>query len=122
MTRFISCYTVMNSCDISIYLGLCICIIIIKYIKNLNFLDPVIIKKPRLTLWSITHFITFYIMGKLCPNQYLRYFMIGILWELFEKIYGNLTNDEVYWTSNGLRGQGYDIIMNMLGYHLSHIW
>lgn len=112
----------MDTCSSSIYLGLFICIIIVFNIRSLNFLDPVIIKKPRLTLWSITHFITFYIMGKLCPNQYLQYFMLGVLWELFEKIYGKLTDDEVYWTSNGLQGQGYDIAMNTMGYHLAHIF
>ena len=111
----------MNKCNLSIYYLLLIAIIIIIFINRLNFLDPVIIKKPRITIWSITHFITFYIVGKLCPNQYLKFFIMGVLWESFEKIYGIVTDKELYWTSNGLQGQISDIILNTLGYHMAHI-
>lgn len=111
----------MDSCYLSIFLGFLNCIGIIIFIGKLNFLDQVVINKPRLTLWSATHCIFFYIMGKLCPNQYLRYFILGVSWEIFEKIYGKWTNRELYWTSNGSLGQIYDIIMNIMGYHLAHI-
>ena len=106
----------MDNCKIAIFIGLLIALIIVKFIKSLSFLDPVVINNPRLTVWSFTHFITFYILGKLCPNHYF-----GILWEIFEKVYGKLTDDVLYWTSNGITGQTYDVIMNMLGYHLAHI-
>jgi hypothetical protein len=119
--KIISLHIVMDNCSISLYIGLLICSGIICFIKNFKFLDTVIIQKPRLTRWSITHVITFYIMGKLCPNQYVRYLLLGILWELFEKIYGHLSGAELYWTSNGGKGQFYDIVMNTIGYHLAHI-
>lgn len=46
---------------------------------------------------------------------------MGVLWESFEKIYGIVTDKELYWTSNGLQGQISDIILNTLGYHMAHI-
>lgn len=111
----------MNKCNLSIYYLLLIAIIIVIFINRLSFLNPVIIKNPRLTIWSVTHFITFYIVGKLCPNQYFKFFIMGVLWEGFEKNYGIVTGKELYWTSNGIQGQISDIIMNTLGYHMAHI-
>lgn len=111
----------MNTCNLSVLLGLLMCVFIVFFIKYLSFLNPVIIKNPRVTIWSVTHFITFYIAGKMCPNQYLKYFIMGVLWEVFEKIYGIVTGKELYWTSNGIQGQISDIIVNTLGYHMAHI-
>ena len=111
----------MDTCKLSVYLGVGLCVFIVFFINYLNFLNPVIIERPRITIWSITHFITFYFAGKLCPNQYLKYFIMGVLWEIFEKIYGIMTNKELYWTSNGVEGQLNDIIINTFGYHFAHI-
>jgi len=96
------------------------CLGIITNIHNLRILDLEILQKPRITLWSVSHFMTFFIIGKLCPNNYLLFFILGILWESFEKIYGIITNEQVYWTGGGSLGQATDIVMNMLGYHLAH--
>ena len=113
----------MNSCSASIYIGLLMCVIIIVYFKTLaNHLDLVIMDRPRLTLWSMTHLMTYYAMGKLCPKHYSRYFALGVVWEVFEKVYGRLTCNESYWTGNGLHGQFSDIVMNMIGYHLAHLF
>ena len=111
----------MESCTLSIYLGLSVCLFIILFINELNFLDPEIITKPRLTYWSVTHFIIYFIFGILCPNKYFRFLIFGVLWELFEKVYGIYSGQQLYWTSNGIQGQIYDLIMNMLGYYIAHL-
>ena len=110
----------MDKCKISIYFGLIISIIIIFNIKTLSFLDKVVICKPKVTLWAITHFICYFIVGKLCPNNFKLFLYLGIIWEVFEKIYGYITNSENYWTSGGYNGQIKDIGFNMLGYYLAH--
>lgn len=75
----------------------------------------------RITGWSISHLVWFYILGRLCPNNYALMLSKGVLWEVVEKVYGRVTDNEQYWTSNGINGQCMDIIMNCLGYHLAHI-
>ena len=112
----------MDTCKQSIYVGFIVCIMIILFIKNFDFLDRIILENPRITLWSITHFMCYFIVGTLCPNKYLEFLLLGISWEIFEKIYGKSTGDELYWTSTGVSGQLNDIIMNTLGYHLAHIF
>lgn len=109
----------MNKCKISIYFGLIISLIIIFNIRNLSFLDKVLISKPKITLWIITHFICYFIVGKLCPNNLKLFLSLGIIWEIFEKIYGYITNGDKYWTSGGYHGQIKDICVNMLGYYLA---
>ena len=115
----------MNKCYYAICYAFLTSIFIILFIKKLSFLDtPIdvgILKGSKLTLWSITHFITFFIIGKLCPNNYVFFFLLGVCWEIFETIYGKYKNDIKYWTGNGIDGQINDIVMNTLGYHFSHI-
>jgi hypothetical protein len=38
--------------------------------------------------WSATHFVFFMIMGYLYPNTIIQTTSRGILWELFEHLYG----------------------------------
>lgn len=81
-------------------------------------LDAVIIQSPRITRWSISHFLLYLVIGLLCPGHRVFYFWTGVSWELFERLYGIHTNQELYWTSNGVSGQVTDIVMNVLGYEL----
>jgi hypothetical protein len=115
----------MNNCKIAIYYAFFTSVVIILFIKKLSFLDKKIdkgvLKGSKLTLWSISHFITFFIIGKLCPNNYVFFFLLGVCWEIFETIYGTYKKDIQYWTGNGIDGQINDIIMNTLGYHFAHI-
>lgn len=110
----------MNNLKLALVLQISLALFIVCFIKRLSFLDPVIIKNPRLTIWSLTHLTWFFIMGKVCPNNFLVFFIMGIIWEIFEKCYGQLTDKECYWTSNGYTGQIYDIVMNSIGYFLAH--
>ena len=90
-----------------------------KYNKKIDYL-------------SFIHFLSFYIIGKICKNQYQFAFTLGILWELFE--YTITSNpctknllikyhfvpqyiwDEELFNQNRL----YDMIFNMLGYYISN--
>lgn len=103
------------------YVGLVAGGVLVCFMKYFSFLDYTFIKTPKVSLWSLSHLIIYFIIGKLCQNKYLLFFLFGVLWEIFEKIYGHLTNDEVYWTGGGYVNQFSDICMNMLGYHLAHI-
>ena len=112
----------MDNCDLSIIYLSILAIIIFKYNKILSiYLKKIIIEKPRITLWQVTHFILYFILGKFCKNNHVFFFMIGLLWELIEKLYGKFTGEEFYWTSDGGNGQITDVIMNILGYHFAHI-
>ena len=85
----------------------------------------------KFDLLSVGHFIFFFIIGKICKNQYQFAFILGILWELFE--YTITSNpctrkllakyhfvpqsiwDEDLFNQNRV----YDMIFNMLGYYIS---
>lgn len=45
-------------------------------------------KKLKLHGWSITHLGFYLLIGYKYPNTFLLTFIIGILWELFEKYIG----------------------------------
>ena len=109
---------IMKKCDVAFITGIIICIIIITCIDKLSFLDHVFVKNSKVVLtgWSISHYVTYFFIGYLCPENFQTYMMIGLMWEIFEKCYGKLTDRELYWTSSGLQGQLFDIIMNILGY------
>ena len=110
----------MDNFTLIIYISIIVGSFVIINIKKLNFLDTVIWRYPRLTYWSLTHFFWFFIFGLLAPNSRVILFILGLLWEIIEKLYGKYTNKEKYWTSNGIIGQITDLVMNMVGYELGH--
>ena len=89
-------------------------IFIATCIPYLEFLCTKLYK--HITGWSITHVIWFFIMGYLCPQRVEEFMLIGIFWEVLEKIIGKLTGKENFWTSGGTKGQITDLIMNYIGY------
>lgn len=74
----------------------------------------------RITGWNITHFLSNFVIGLLCPNRHLFWITGGILWEVFEFSYGYFTDRLKFWTSGGINGQIMDIICNILGYTLGN--
>ena len=60
--------------------------------SNKTFKDPlenkISISKLELDGWSFTHITFFMLMGYLFPNTLAQTMGMGILWELFEHIYG----------------------------------
>lgn len=114
----------ISNCNFIIVGGIFMCLhhIFFSKYKHVRYLDTVFVNKNniRITGWNLSHFLWFYTIGKFCPNKYVLFMAIGIIWEIFEKIYGKLAGEELYWTSNGTTGQLMDIIMNLLGYHLAH--
>ncbi len=86
--------------------------------RHIGMLQYVFIKYKQITIhgWSIAHFLLFLIMGLFCAKQTAMFMLFGVLWELFEYVYGHLTNDVLYWTSGGIINQFMDIFMNFSGY------
>ena len=111
----------MKKCKESICFLLFCSAMIISKMDFLKILDIVFITCPRITGWHLSHLITYFIVGKLCPNNFYTYILVGIGWELFEYLYGIYTKKPLYWTSGGYTGQLTDIIMNIIGYSLAHI-
>ena len=107
-------YMNMNNCNIARMLLIVAAIFIATCIPYLGFLSTKLYK--HITGWSITHIIWFFIMGYLCPGHIQEFMLMGILWEVLEKIIGILTGKEKFWTSGGTKGQITDLIMNYIGY------
>ena len=57
---------------------------------KLNFFDPLSTKLGLWDLdgWSITHFILFFVSGRLFPRKRLLLFFYGVLWEAVEHFLG----------------------------------
>ena len=83
-----------------------------------------------LDIWSITHFICFFIMTYVCPKKWKLLFIIGVVWELFEQFYGylppalinNLALDYIPTDNKNQKwwyGRFSDIICNSLGIMLA---
>ena len=75
------------------------------------------IKSLNITGWQISHFLAFFAFGVSAPKYYIILYF-SILWEVFEHIYGELSQNKLYWTSSGYNGQLKDIICNVLGFYL----
>jgi len=65
--------------------------------------------------WLISHFLLYLIIGLICPNQFILFFIIGFAWEIFEYIYFSMTGNK-FWTNGTTKFQYIDIIVNTLGY------
>ena len=107
----------------SAYLLLSITVIIITIFSSyLQFMKKNIFKIPFLTRWSLSHVLLYFILGSLCPNQFYEFMIIGLLWEIIERIFGMMNETTYFWTSDGWRGQTVDLIMNIIGYKLSALF
>ena len=101
--------------------------------SNKTFKDPlekkISIAKIELDGWSITHVTFFMLMGYLFPNTLIQTMGMGILWELFEHVYGkhrpgwlggyggqcnNMATDRE--DGNWWYGKWTDIVCNMFGF------
>ena len=87
--------------------------------------------KP-IDILSLSHLITWVVIGYFLPNYYLYALLVGILWELFEymivkvDVLYNLTKKywfvpEKYWNEK-IYNKILDLIINMIGYYIgSHL-
>ena len=111
-----------STCNYTILLCCSVGIIIMFYVDSINdYLGYDICKNPKISLWQVSHFLLFFVAGKLCPNKFWLFFVIGVLWEIIEASYGYMTDSLEYWTSDGIHGQAMDVAMNTLGYYIAHI-
>jgi hypothetical protein len=95
-----------------------------------SFKDPLekMIGIGELDGWSVSHFTFFMLVGYIYPNTIIQTSMIGILWELFEHLYGkhrpgwlggygdcnDLATDKI--DGNWWYGKWTDIICNLCGF------
>ena len=80
---------------------------------------------------SVTHFMTFFLLGVYWKNKYKAALLIGILWEIIE--YLMITNEPTrsFILDNWFVPEKYihdtpenstaDIIINMIGYHIGNL-
>lgn len=101
MTSF---WTQPGSLDVYIYFGVIVLMLIIytAYLLILfgkacassgDILNKVLCKLPvfgDFGGWSLTHVICYYIAGFLFPEQWVLIFIIGVAWEFFEVILGDI--------------------------------
>jgi len=113
----------MSKCHIKValYSMFLMALMIIFMHRYMSVLEKKIVEDYNITYWHISHFTYYFILGLLCPNNYCLFMLMGVLWELIERVYGKMIGQEDYWTSNGLTGQITDIIMNATGYSLAVI-
>lgn len=83
--------------------------------------------------WSISHFMTFAIVGFFYPNKIIEFLILGIMWECLEDYLAANSNTQLvncikykksFWC-NGIQddywyGKWDDIIFNFLGYLLGN--
>ena len=74
--------------------------------------------------WPISHFIAFFIAGLLFPDCFLLAMGLGVLWEVYETVCGNLfygdrpvceDGSELY-TGKWMQGRVEDIVFDFLGF------
>ena len=80
---------------------------------------------------SICHFIYYFIFGLFVKNKYITTFLLGLLWKIFEFFLANnnctkeylIKNWPVpykYWAEKNIFNKVFDLLFNMLGYHLGN--
>ena len=112
----------MNKCNLVLLMMYFIGLFIIFLSNHLSFLDKKVVEEYDFTYWQVSHFVLYMIIGFLCPRRAYLFMLMGFLWELIERSYGEFIGNKDYWTSNGLKGQITDIIVNFLGYMTSQIF
>ena len=82
-------------------------------------------------LLTITHFVYYFIFGLFVKKKYVTTFLLGVLWEIFEYFLANNNRTKEYliknwpvpykyWAEKNIFNKVFDLIFNMLGYHLGN--
>lgn len=97
-------------------------------VKKINDpLNKILYELPgsQATIWQLSHFIVYFILGFFFPFCDLPVILIGIIWELIEHIFGFLLPPIKVISKNGnisnvqwWHGSVYDIFVNILGFYL----
>ena len=123
---------------------LVIIISIIRHFTNKDIMSPTVFKSEWMgsltgesgvySLWPISHFVLYVIIGFLAPSWWWLWILIGVLWELFESygllltkpavelVFGKFNTGKKTTRLSGEQyedqwvcGKGSDILFNMLG-------
>jgi hypothetical protein len=88
------------------------------YMNEIVFRDLPIL--GDLSWWPISHFVLYLILGYLFPQCWILILSIGVLWEGFEKFYGDYVDSQkaedggeysTWWAWNWK-----DVVMNIMGF------
>ena len=94
---------------------------IIVHITKKDFLNEIIFNSPIIhklfgekccSIWPASHFIMYSIIGYVSPKYFYLWFLLGILWELFEFCIGNTFYKDKIKKNNDIKFEYGDIWMN----------
>lgn len=83
----------------------------------------------QISLWPISHFVLFFILGVLFPHCDILVLSGGVLWEIWEEVYGRYFDKktsgpvpseggtQVQYSNGWWRGSVKDIVFDVLGYY-----
>ena len=110
--------SIINSMLILVFVG----VLIFALGHSKSFMDKKIGGSTYFTRWSVSHFMLYFIIGNLCPHHLKEFMIIGVLWEIIERIITTMTESQQLWTNKGWGGQLTDLFMNLLGYKFSELF
>ena len=110
--------SIINSMLILIFVG--VLIFVLGHSKSV--MDKKIGGSTYFTRWCFSHFMLYFIIGNLCPHHLKEFMIIGVLWEIIERIITTMTESQNLWTNKGWGGQLTDLFMNLLGYKFSELF
>lgn len=125
------------------YIPIIICLVVIIMISQIKPIQAAMKHKIiefagiRMDIWSISHILLYMYFGYVFPDYFAEFFIIGIIWELFESSFHRDTFDKLIGCHNSVSqicefiskikpydfwyGKCDDIIMNMLGFTIGVI-
>ena len=109
-----------SNCKYAVLLLFGTVIFISIFMNNLQFMNKKMFH--IITRWNISHMLLYFILGSLCPNHLNEFMIVGLIWEIIERIFATMFESPTLWTSNGWKGQMIDLVMNLLGYKFSELF
>ena len=79
-----------------------------------------------LTLYTITHFLIYFVISLYYPNKWVIIIILSIVWEILE-LFLNIAYDKIlhigsdYWDEIPMN-KVFDVIFNLLGYGAGHLF
>ena len=78
----------------AITFALCAIVTVLRYFSSVDIMSPTVFKSKLLadlmgesaaySLWPISHFVLYLVLGYVAPHWWWLWFCIGVAWELFE--------------------------------------
>lgn len=92
---------------------------------NKKFVDITLFNEPCCSLWAVSHFVLYFVLGIMFPNCQVLFIIMGVLWELtestigyFTKSFFNKINTDGGEYKDWMSGSFRDVILNVLGLYM----